>query len=97
MDMTKRCTICGASISTDDWYSFIRTKYCCRCAYDVRRSQKSAWMREFRQKNREQNSLTRELCSAQQDEIERLRELVAIQRDRVRNLEKEIEVSKYGK
>lgn len=88
--MTKQCTRCGVSITTDDWYSFIRTKYCRRCAADVRREQKAAWMREFRRKNREKNALTRQLCVSQQEEIERLRELVAVQRDRVRVLEQEL-------
>lgn len=87
--MTKKCTRCGTSISTDDWYSFIRTKYCRRCAADVRREQKAAWMREFRRKNREKNDLTRRLCISQQDEIARLRQLLALQRDRVRQLEQE--------
>lgn len=87
--MTKKCTRCGASICTDDWYSFIRTKYCRRCAADVRREQKAAWMREFRRKNREKNDLTRRLCISQQEEIDRLRQLLAIQRDRVRQLEQE--------
>lgn len=88
--MTKHCTRCGTLILTDDWYSFIRTKYCRRCAAEVRREQKAEWMREFRRKNREQNALARQLCAAQQEEIERLRELVAAQRDRVRVLEQEL-------
>ena len=88
--MTKSCQRCGAAISTDDWYAFIRTKYCRRCAAEVRRIQKANWIRELRRKTREQNTLTRQLCAAQQEEIERLRELVEVQRDRVRVLEQEI-------
>jgi hypothetical protein len=47
-------------------------------------------MREFRRKQREQNALTRQLCSAQQEEIERLRMLVALEREKVRELTDEI-------
>lgn len=88
--MTKQCTRCGVPISTDDWYSFIRTKYCRRCAAEVRREQQAAWMREFRRKNREKNALTRQLCISQQEELDRLRHLLAVQRDRVRQLENQI-------
>ena len=87
--MTKKCTRCGVSISTDDWYSFISTKYCRPCAAAVRREQQAAWMREFRRKNREKNDLTRRLCASQQEEIDRLRQMLVIQRERVRQLEQE--------
>lgn len=89
--MTKHCTRCGTLILTDDWYSFIRTKYCRRCAAEVRREQKAEWMREFRRKNREKNALARQLCVSQQEEIDRLRQLLAAQRERVRQLENQIE------
>ena len=89
--MTKRCQRCGRSISTDDWYSFIRMKYCKQCAADAHREQKASWAREFRRKNREQNKLTRQLCAAQQEEIGQLRKLLVIQRDRNRALAEELE------
>lgn len=89
--MTKHCTRCGTPISTDDWYSFISTKYCRRCAAEVRREQQAAWMREFRRKNREKNALARQLCISQQEEIDRLRQLLVVQRERVRQLENQIE------
>ena len=89
--MTKRCQRCGALISTDDYYKFIRMKYCKRCAEDVHREQKANWIRELRRKTREEHDLTRQLCKAQQDEIERLRQLLVIQRERNRALEAEIE------
>ena len=91
--MTKQCTRCGVSISTDDWYSFISTKYCRRCASEVRREQQAAWMREFRRKNREKHVLTRKLCESQQEEIDRLRQMLVIQRERVRQLEQELDES----
>lgn len=93
--MTKPCAQCGAAIETDDYFAFIRTKYCKRCAKDVRRRQQAEWARELRRKTREQNALTRELCAAQQQEIERLRKLVIRQRERVRELETEIEGAAY--
>ena len=85
--MTKYCQQCGDAIETDDYYAFIRTKYCKRCAKTVRRRQQADWARELRRKTREQNALTRQLCAAQQQEIDRLRELVIRQRERVRELE----------
>lgn len=88
--MTKLCAQCGAVINCDDWYAFIRTKYCKCCAKDVRRRQQAEWARELRRKTREQNALTRELCTTQQQEIERLRKLVIRQRERVRDLEEEL-------
>lgn len=87
--MTKHCQRCGTSVDLDDWYAFISTKYCRRCAKDVRRQQQAEWARELRKKTREQNALTRQLCEAQQQEIERLRDLVLRQRERVRELEEE--------
>lgn len=89
--MTKPCQCCGAVISTDDYYAFIRTKYCRSCAKEVRRRQKADWARELRRKTRECNALTRELCAAQQEEIGRLRALLAEQRERCRALENELE------
>lgn len=89
--MRKRCQRCGACISTDDYYSYIRLKYCDKCAADVHREQKAAWARELRRKTRQQNDLTRQLCKAQQEEIERLRLLLVQQRERNRRLEAELE------
>ncbi len=87
---TKYCTECGTAISVDDVYQSMALKYCKLCALEVRRRQKADWMREFRRKQREQNALTRQLCSAQQEEIDRLRMLVTLERERIRELEMEI-------
>lgn len=89
--MTKRCQRCGRSISTDDWYAYISMKYCKPCAADVHREQKANWIRELRRKTREQNSLTKKLCTAQQEEIERLRDLLFIQKERNRALAEKLE------
>ena len=88
--MTKRCQRCGARISTDDYYKFIRIKDCTSCAEDVHREQTANWIRELRRKTREEHDLTRQLCKAQQDEIGRLRQLLVIQRERNRALEEEL-------
>ena len=88
--MQKRCQRCGRIISTDDWYAYISRKYCETCAADVHREQKANWAREFRRKNREQNKLTRQLCTAQQEEIGRLRKLLVIQRERNRALAEQL-------
>lgn len=92
--MTKPCQCCGTPISTDDYYAFIRTKYCRRCAAEIHREQKAAYARELRRKTREANALTRELCKRQEEEIQKLRELLAKKREDVRALERELEVSK---
>lgn len=92
--MQKSCQRCGTEIQCDDWYAFIRTKYCRRCAKDVRRQQQAEYARELRRKTREQNMLTRQLCTEQQAELERLRELLLVQRERVRTLENEISEAK---
>ena len=85
--MDKRCEICGADISTPDYFEQIRRKYCKQCAADVRRRQKADWSREFRRKNKERNALTRELCKTQAAEIEALRAVVVRQREQLRALE----------
>lgn len=82
----KRCEICGADISTPDYYAMIRRKYCKECAAERKRQQKAAWQAEWRRKNREKNALTRQLCAAQAAEIEALRELVQRQREQLRSL-----------
>lgn len=88
--MQKRCQRCGRIISTDDWYAYIRRKYCETCAADVHREQKANWIRELRRKTREENGIRRQLCEAQQEEIDRLRELLVIQRERNRALADEL-------
>ena len=87
--MRKSCEMCGGVIETDDWYAYIRRKYCPRCAKAVQRRQKSDYARELRRKTREANKLTRELCAAQQTELELLRLRVAEQKERIRALESE--------
>lgn len=83
----KRCEMCGADISSPDFYSQIRRKYCETCAADVHRRQKADWARELRRKTRERNALTRELCKTQAEEIEALRAVVLRQREQLRSLE----------
>lgn len=83
----KRCELCGADISTPDYYSQIRRKYCKTCAAEVHRQQKAEWARELRRKTRERNALTRELCKTQAEEIEALRAVVLRQREQLRSLE----------
>lgn len=85
--MTKQCTVCGAAIETDDWYAFIRTKYCRSCAKEMHRLQNAERMRELRRKTREANALTRELCKTQQREIDLLRAELIRQREKIMRLE----------
>lgn len=87
--MKKSCEMCGGVIQTDDWYSFIRRKYCPACAAAVQRRQKADYARELRRKTREANKLTRELCRSQQQELDMLRQIVQNQKDRIRTLEEE--------
>lgn len=79
--MQKRCEQCGCTIEIDDWYSFIRTKYCDACRKDVKRRQAADRMRELRRKTRERNQITRELCCEQRKEIELLRMELIRQRE----------------
>lgn len=85
--MTKLCTVCGGVIESDDWYSFIRTKYCNSCKKSIRRMKEAERMRALREKRRKENKLTRELCTAQQKELELLRAELIRQRERVAALE----------
>lgn len=62
--MTKLCTVCGGVIESDDWYSFIRTKYCTSCKKSIRRMKEAERLRALREKRRKENKLTRELCTA---------------------------------
>ena len=94
--LTKSCQRCGRRISTDDWFAYIRLKYCTTCAADVHREQKANYAKELRRKTREQNALTRQLCKEQQQELETLRQLLAAQRDRNRVLTAELEEVKRG-
>lgn len=81
------CAICGADISTDDYYSSIRKKYCKKCAADAKRSQNAERMRKVRQLSRQQHSLRRQLCEELERENELLRAELIRQRERVRSLE----------
>lgn len=85
--MTKLCTVCGGVIESDDWYSFIRTKYCTSCKKSIRRMKEAERLRALREKRRKENKLTRELCTAQQKELELLRAELIRQRERVAALE----------
>ena len=82
----KRCEICGADISTPDYYAMIRRKYCKVCAAERKRQQKADWQAKWRAAQREKNALTRELCKNQAEEIEALRDLVQRQREQLRRL-----------
>lgn len=84
----KRCEICGADISTPDYYASIRRKYCRVCAAERKRQQKADWQATFRAKQREKNALTRELCKSQSEEIEILRKIILQQRERLRSYER---------
>lgn len=81
--MVKRCQRCGCEMRIDDWYAYIRRKYCKRCAADVHRMQNANRMHELRRITREQNLEVRKLCAAQQEELDRLRELVLKQREQL--------------
>lgn len=81
--MEKQCAMCGGVIQSDDWYSFIRTKYCPTCKKEARRMQEAARLRELRRKRREANSTARELCKSQQEEIELLRAELIRSRERI--------------
>lgn len=85
--MTKRCTVCGGVIEVKDYYSFIRTKYCPACKKTMRRLQENARLQALREKRREANALTRELCASQQRELELLRAELIRQRERNAALE----------
>lgn len=87
--MRKRCVICGAYQEIEDYYSYIRTKYCKRCAAEMQRLQKAAYARELRRKTREANQITRELCAAQRTEIELLRAELAMKRAEIRQLQED--------
>lgn len=88
--MMKKCQECGGLIETDDWYEYIRRKYCRRCAEAVHRRQKAAYMAELRRKTREQHKVVQELCTAQQRELDLLRDLIQQQRENIRELEEEL-------
>ena len=81
--MTKQCAVCGAAISSDDWYAFIRMKYCEHCRQEIRRIQKAEQLRELRRKRKEINAATRELCKSQQEAIELLRAELIRSRERI--------------
>lgn len=85
--MAQKCVICGADISTPDYYATIRRKYCRTCAADIKRRQKADWQKEYRRKNRERNAVTRKLCETQQQAIDALNAEMIRLREQVRRLE----------
>lgn len=87
--MDKPCEICGRIISVDDWYAFIKTKYCKKCAAAEKRRRNAERMRELRKKTREENAIARQLCKQQQAQIDKLLDVVQQQRERLRELERE--------
>ena len=78
--MDKRCQECGRGLVIDDWYSYIRTKYCPACAAAVKRRQNAERMRQLRRITRQKNSAVRELCTVQAAELAALRDLIQQQR-----------------
>jgi hypothetical protein len=92
--MEKRCQQCGGIMEIEDWYEYIRRKYCPLCAADVHRRQKAAYMAELRRKTREQHKVVQELCTAQQRELDLLRDLIQQQRENIRELEEELKCQK---
>ena len=86
--MEKPCAVCGGVIRSDNWYSFIRMKYCPACKKMMRRIQERNRLQTLREKRREANALTRELCASQQREIELLRAELIRQRERNAALER---------
>lgn len=85
--MEKMCAMCGRKMEIVDYYAYISTKYCKRCAAESKRISNANWAREFRRKRREENKLIRELCKEQSKEIEALKALVIRQRQEIRELE----------
>lgn len=71
--MKKSCSMCGRVLNIEDWYAFIRTKYCDSCAKEMRRIQNANRMREFRRLAKEKARMHETLCKVQREEIERLR------------------------
>ena len=85
--MAQKCVICGADISSPDYYATIRRKYCRTCAAEVKRRQKADWQREFRRKIRERNAVTRQLCETQRQTIDALNAEMIRLREQIRRLE----------
>lgn len=71
--MRKQCGICGKTLDIEDWYAFIRRKYCPACAAEMKRMQSRDRMRRVRQLAAEKRMMQDTLCKAQREEIERLR------------------------
>lgn len=84
--MADRCVICGADISTPDYYAQIRKKYCKQCAADVKRGQMRDAMKRFRKRRREMNTLTRQKCAEQEQLIAALRDEILRLREETRKL-----------
>lgn len=81
--MAQRCVICGADISTPDYYATIRRKYCKACADAVKHRQKADYQAGYRERIRERNAVARQLCEAQRKVIDaqnaeliRMREII---------------------
>ena len=87
--MVKLCKVCGGVIEADDWYSYIRMKYCPECAKTMRRIQEAERLRKLREEKRREHALLRELCASQQAEIELLRAELLRQRERTAALKRE--------
>lgn len=84
--MADKCVICGADISTPDYYAQIRRKYCQHCAAEVKREQMRDVMKRFRKRQREINTLTRQKCAEQEQLISALRDEVLRLREEIRKL-----------
>lgn len=88
--MQKRCQRCGRTLDIDDWYEYIRRKYCKPCAEEVKRMQKANYDFRNREKHRKENKLIRQINAEQEIEIERLKAILKETRDENKRLEKEL-------
>lgn len=82
-----RCQRCGEQLAIGNYFSAIKTKYCKRCAADVKRMQIAGYMREKRAKAAERRRLEHERAKLLADENAALRE-------EVRNLKARLAVMK---
>lgn len=83
MDDIKHCSRCGAVISdltTADYFSHIRIKYCDACREQVRREQAAVRVHNLRQRRRQKNKLLDERLELLEEENRLLRERITMLR-----------------
>lgn len=86
----KRCQKCGKIISdseNDDWFRFIRVKYCRTCGPEVNRQNAKERAKAVRQQVKANNKLRRELANKLLIENKLLREELERSRERIEDLE----------